>query len=56
MEGFIEINPFNRKHKNYEDKKDKFIENPIGSNYMKLEFGEVPKVNVNKIIKFTEKK
>lgn len=54
MKDFVEINPFDRKNKNYEDKK--FIENPIGSNYMKLEFGEVPEVNINKTIKFTEKK
>lgn len=39
MKEFKEINPYNRLNKQYEEKESKFIENPIGSNHMKIEFG-----------------
>ena len=56
MKEFKEINPFNRLNKQYEEKKSKFIENPIGSNYMKIEFGRKPETNVKRKIKITEKR
>lgn len=56
MEGFKEISPFDKKHKNHKNEKEQFIENPIGSNYMKLEFERMPEINVNRTIKFTEKR
>lgn len=56
MKDFKEINPFDRKRKNPENEKEQFIENPIGANYIKLEFERIPEINVNRTIKFTEKR
>lgn len=53
MEDFKEISPFDRNPKN---EKEQFIENPIGANYMKLQFEEMLETNVNRTIKFTEKR
>ena len=56
MEGFKEISIYDRKYKSPENKKEQFIENPIGANYMKLEFERMPEINANRAIKFTEKR
>lgn len=56
MKEFKEISPYNRLNKHYEEKKSKFIENTIGSNYMKIEFGPKLDTNIKRKIKITEKR
>ena len=57
MEAFKEINPFD--NRNPENEEKQFIENPVGSNYLKIEFEGLPElnaINVNRTLKFTEKR
>lgn len=55
MKTFTERNPFEKRNRNLKNN-ERFVENPIGENYMKIEFGLKAKVNPKKTIKFAEKR